>query len=322
MVNENIKIENFLKKENFHNGISALMSFGGSTNAIIHMLAIAGRTDVKIDLEDFNTISEKTPVIVNLKPAGEMLMEDLHYAGGVSGILKNIDDLIYKNVYTVSGEKISEIIENSEIYNEDVIREKSKAINSEGSISILKGSLAPNGAVIKVAAASKQFHEHTGKALVYNSAEELSDNIDDPNLDVDENTILILRKNGPIGGQGMPESGFLPIPKKLLDMGVRDIVRITDARMSGTAFGTIILHVSPESYVGGPLSLVENGDLISISLKNKSLDLLVDEDVLKQRKCNMKNNYLISDYKRGYGYIYQKHILQAEEGCDFDFLRR
>ena len=322
MVNENIKIENFLKKENFHNGISALMSFGGSTNAIIHMLAIAGRTDVKIDLEDFNTISEKTPVIVNLKPAGEMLMEDLHYAGGVSGILKNIDDLIYKNVYTVSGEKISEIIENSEIYNEDVIREKSKAINSEGSISILKGSLAPNGAVIKVAAASKQFHEHTGKALVYNSAEELSDNIDDPNLDVDENTILILRNNGPIGGQGMPESGFLPIPKKLLDMGVRDIVRISDARMSGTAFGTIILHVSPESYVGGPLSLVENGDLISISLKNKSLDLLVDEDVLKQRKCNMKNNYLISDYKRGYGYIYQKHILQAEEGCDFDFLRR
>ena len=175
------------------------------------MLAIAGRTDVKIDLEDFNTISEKTPVIVNLKPAGEMLMEDLHYAGGVSGILKNIDDLIYKNVYTVSGEKISEIIENSEIYNEDVIREKSKAINSEGSISILKGSLAPNGAVIKVAAASKQFHEHTGKALVYNSAEELSDNIDDPNLDVDENTILILRNNGPIGGQGMPESGFLPL---------------------------------------------------------------------------------------------------------------
>ena len=161
----------------------------------------------------------------------------------------------------------------------------------------MKGSLAPNGAVIKVAAASKQFHEHTGKALVYNSAEELSDNIDDPNLDVDENTILILRNNGPIGGQGMPESGFLPIPKKLLDMGVRDIVRISDARMSGTAFGTIILHVSPESYVGGPLSLVENGDLISISLKNKSLDLLVDEDVLKQRKCNMKNNYLISDYK-------------------------
>ena len=322
MVNENIKIENFLKKENFHNGISALMSFGGSTNAIIHMLAIAGRTDVNIDLEDFNTISEKTPVIVNLKPAGEMLMEDLHYAGGVSGILKNIDDLIYKNVYTVSGEKISKIIEESEIYNEDVIREKSKAINSEGSISILKGSLAPNGAVIKVAAASKKFHEHTGKALVYNSAEELSDNIDDPNLDVDENTILILRNNGPIGGQGMPESGFLPIPKKLLDMGVRDIVRISDARMSGTAFGTIILHVSPESYVGGPLSLVENGDLISISLKNKSLDLLVDEDVLKQRKSDLKNNYLINDYKRGYGYIYQKHILQAEEGCDFDFLKR
>jgi len=322
MVNENIKIENFLKKENFHNGISALMSFGGSTNAIIHMLAIAGRTDVNIDLDDFNTISEKTPVIVNLKPAGEMLMEDLHYAGGVSGILKNIDDLIYKNVYTVSGEKISKIIEESEIYNEDVIREKSKAINSEGSISILKGSLAPNGAVIKVAAASKKFHEHTGKALVYNSAEELSDNIDDPNLDVDENTILILRNNGPIGGQGMPESGFLPIPKKLLDMGVRDIVRISDARMSGTAFGTIILHVSPESYVGGPLSLVENGDLISISLKNKSLDLLVDKDVLKQRKSDLKNNYLINDYKRGYGYIYQKHILQAEEGCDFDFLKR
>ena len=321
MVNENIRIENFLKKENFHNGISALMSFGGSTNAIIHMLAIAGRTKVGIDLEDFNKISEKTPVIANLKPAGEMLMEDLHYAGGVSGILKNIQDLIYKEVITVSGEKISEIVNEAEIYNENVIRGKSNSINKEGSICILKGTLAPNGAVIKVAAASKKFLEHTGKALVYDSAEELSNNIDTPDLEVDENTVLILRNNGPVGGQGMPESGFLPIPKKLLDKGIRDIVRISDARMSGTAFGTIILHVSPESYVGGPLSLVENGDLISISIKNKSIDLKVDDSILEKRRNKKRKNITISEYERGYGYIYKKHILQAEDGCDFDFLR-
>lgn len=321
LVEENINFSNFLRKENFYNGITTLMSFGGSTNAIIHMMAMAGRTKNTINLRDFNEISEKTPVIVNLKPAGSKLMEDLHYAGGVSAMLKNIENLIYKDVETVSGKKLSEIISNSNIYNDDVIRSQSNPINSKGSILILKGTLAPNGAVIKVAAASKKFYEHVGKALVFDSARELSEEIDKPDLDVDENTILILRNNGPVGGQGMPESGFLPIPKKLLDKGVRDIVRISDARMSGTAFGTIILHVSPESYIGGPLSLVENGDLISLSIKNKSIDLLVDKDELKIRKEKLKPNYKIKDYDRGYGFIYKEHILQAEDGCDFDFLR-
>ena len=321
LVEENINFSNFLRKENFYNGITTLMSFGGSTNAIIHMMAMAGRTKNTINLRDFNEISEKTPVIVNLKPAGSKLMEDLHYAGGVSAMLKNIENLIYKDVETVSGKKLSEIISDSKIYNDDVIRTQSNPINSKGSILILKGTLAPNGAVIKVAAASKKFYEHVGKALVFDSARELSEEIDKPDLDVDENTILILRNNGPVGGQGMPESGFLPIPKKLLDKGVRDIVRISDARMSGTAFGTIILHVSPESYIGGPLSLVENGDLISLSIKNKSIDLLVDKDELKIRKEKLKPNYKIKDYDRGYGFIYKEHILQAEDGCDFDFLR-
>ena len=321
LVEENINFSNFLRKENFYNGITTLMSFGGSTNAIIHMMAMAGRTKNSINLSDFNEISEKTPVIVNLKPAGSKLMEDLHYAGGVSAMLKNIENLIYKDVETVSGKKLSEIISDSNIYNDDVIRTQSNPINSKGSILILKGTLAPNGAVIKVAAASKKFYEHVGKALVFDSARELSEEIDKPDLDVDENTILILRNNGPVGGQGMPESGFLPIPKKLLDKGVRDIVRISDARMSGTAFGTIILHVSPESYIGGPLSLVENGDLISLSIKNKSIDLLVDKDELKIRKEKLKPNYKIKDYDRGYGFIYKEHILQAEDGCDFDFLK-
>ena len=321
LVEENINFSNFLRKENFHNGITTLMSFGGSTNAIIHMMAMAGRTKNTINLGDFNEISEKTPVIINLKPAGSKLMEDLHYAGGVSAMLKNIENLIYKDVETVSGKKLSEIISDSNIYNDDVIRTQSNPINSKGSILILKGTLAPNGAVIKVAAASKKFYEHVGKALVFDSARELSVEIDKPDLDVDENTILILRNNGPVGGQGMPESGFLPIPKKLLDKGVRDIVRISDARMSGTAFGTIILHVSPESYIGGPLSLVENGDLISLSIKNKSIDLLVDKDELKIRKEKLKPNYKIKDYDRGYGFIYKEHILQAEDGCDFDFLK-
>ena len=321
LVEENINFSNFLRKENFYNGITTLMSFGGSTNAIIHMMAMAGRTKNTINLRDFNEISEKTPVIVNLKPAGSKLMEDLHYAGGVSAMLKNIENLIYKDVETVSGKKLSEIISDSNIYNDDVIRTQSNPINSKGSILILKGTLAPNGAVIKVAAASKKFYEHVGKALVFDSARELSEEIDKPDLDVDENTILILRNNGPVGGQGMPESGFLPIPKKLLDKGVRDIVRISDARMSGTAFGTIILHVSPESYIGGPLSIVENGDLISLSIKNKSIDLLVDKDELKIRKEKLKPNYKIKDYDRGYGFIYKEHILQAEDGCDFDFLK-
>ena len=321
LVEENINFSNFLRKENFHNGITTLMSFGGSTNAIIHMMAMAGRTKNTINLGDFNEISEKTPVIINLKPAGSKLMEDLHYAGGVSAMLKNIENLIYKDVETVSGKKLSEIISDSNIYNDDVIRTQSNPINSKGSILILKGTLAPNGAVIKVAAASKKFYEHVGKALVFDSARELSEEIDKPDLDVDENTILILRNNGPVGGQGMPESGFLPIPKKLLDKGVRDIVRISDARMSGTAFGTIILHVSPESYIGGPLSIVENGDLISLSIKNKSIDLLVDKDELKIRKEKLKPNYKIKDYDRGYGFIYKEHILQAEDGCDFDFLK-
>ena len=321
LVEENINFSNFLRKENFYNGITTLMSFGGSTNAIIHMMAMAGRTKNTINFRDFNEISEKTPVIVNLKPAGSKLMEDLHYAGGVSAMLKNIENLIYKDVETVSGKKLSEIISDSNIYNDDVIRPQSNPINSKGSILILKGTLAPNGAVIKVAAASKKFYEHVGKALVFDSARELSEEIDKPDLDVDENTILILRNNGPVGGQGMPESGFLPIPKKLLDKGVRDIVRISDARMSGTAFGTIILHVSPESYIGGPLSLVENGDQISLSIKNKSIDLLVDKDELKIRKEKLKPNYKIKDYDRGYGFIYKEHILQAEDGCDFDFLK-
>ncbi len=321
LVEENINFSNFLRKENFYNGITTLMSFGGSTNAIIHMMAMAGRTKNTINLGDFNEISEKTPVIINLKPAGSKLMEDLHYAGGVSAMLKNIENLIYKDVETVSGKKLSEIISDSNIYNDDVIRTQSNPINSKGSILILKGTLAPNGAVIKVAAASKKFYEHVGKALVFDSARELSEEIDKPDLDVDENTILILRNNGPVGGQGMPESGFLPIPKKLLDKGVRDIVRISDARMSGTAFGTIILHVSPESYIGGPLSLVENGDLISLSIKNKSIDLLVDKEELKIRKEKLKPNYKIKDYDRGYGFIYKEHILQAEDGCDFDFLK-
>jgi len=320
LVEENKKFSNFMKKENFLNGITTLMSFGGSTNAIIHMMAMAGRTDIEINLNDFNEISEKTPVIVNLKPAGDKLMEDLHYAGGISGLLKNIENLLEKNIETVSGKTISQIISNAEIYNDDVIRNQNSPINSKGSISILKGTLAPNGAVIKVAAASKKFYEHTGKALVFDSSEDLSREIDNPDLEVDENTVLILRNNGPVGGQGMPESGFLPIPKKLLDKGVRDIVRISDARMSGTAFGTIILHVSPESYIGGPLSLVENGDMISLSIKNKSIDLLVDKEVLESRKSQLKPNYSIKDYDRGYGYIYKEHILQAEDGCDFDFL--
>ncbi len=321
LVKNNVRFENFLHRENFLNGIVTLMALGGSTNAIIHLLAIAGRTKTKISLDDFNQVSENTPVLANLKPAGSKLMEDFHYAGGVSALLKNIKHLLNIETKSVSGQNLKDILDQAENFDEQVIRYQSNPVNDKGSIAIIKGSLAPDGAVIKVAAASKKFLNHVGKAIVFNNAKELSDNIDDPNLDVDENSIIVLRNQGPIGGQGMPESGFLPIPKKLLDKGIRDIIRISDARMSGTAYGTIILHVAPESYIGGPLSLVKTGDKIKLSLENKSLDLLVDNKILSERKSSLKTAKHNSEYDRGYGWLYKEHILQANQGCDFDFLK-
>ena len=284
LVKNNVKFENFLHRKNFLNGIVTLMAMGGSTNAIIHLLAIAGRTKTKISLDDFNQISENTPVLANLKPAGSKLMEDFHYAGGVSALLKNIRHLLNIETESVSGEKLKDILDQSENFDQEVIRYPSNPVNDKGSIAILKGSLAPDGAVIKVAAASKKFLNHIGKAIVFDNAKELSDNIDDPNLDISEDSIIVLRNQGPIGGQGMPESGFLPIPKKLLDKGIRDIVRISDARMSGTAYGTIILHITPESYIGGPLSLVKTGDKIK-SLQNiLKIGLLNKRDLDKKKK--------------------------------------
>jgi len=321
LVKNNVKFENFLHRKNFLNGIVTLMALGGSTNAIIHLLAIAGRTKTKISLEDFNQISENTPVLANLKPAGSKLMEDFHYAGGVSALLKNIKHLLNIETKSVSGQNLKDILDQAENFDKQVIRYPSNPVNDKGSIAIIKGSLAPDGAVIKVAAASKKFLNHVGKAIVFNNAKELSDNIDDPNLNVDENSIIVLRNQGPIGGQGMPESGFLPIPKKLLDKGIRDIIRISDARMSGTAYGTIILHVAPESYIGGPLSLVNTGDKIKLSLENKSLDLLVDNKILSERKSSLKATKHNFEYDRGYGWLYKEHILQANQGCDFDFLK-
>jgi len=321
LVKNNVKFENFLDRQNFLNGIVTLMAMGGSTNAIIHLLAMAGRTKTKISLDDFNQISEKTPVLANLKPAGTKLMEDFHYAGGVSALLKNIKHLLNLETKSVSGQTLKDILDQSENFDQQVIRYPSNPVNDKGSIAIIKGSLAPDGAVIKVAAASKKFLNHIGKAIVFNNAKELSDKIDDPDLDISENSIIVLRNQGPIGGQGMPESGFLPIPKKLLDKGIRDIVRISDARMSGTAYGTIILHIAPESYIGGPLSLVKTGDKIKLSLKTKSIDLLVDNKTLSERKSLLKDTKHNSEYDRGYGWLYKKHILQADQGCDFDFLK-
>ncbi|MBI63270.1 MAG: dihydroxy-acid dehydratase [Chloroflexi bacterium] len=321
LVKNNVKFENFLDRQNFLNGIVTLMAMGGSTNAIIHLLAMAGRTKTKITLDDFNQISEKTPVLANLKPAGTKLMEDFHYAGGVSALLKNIKHLLNLETKSVSGQTLKDILDQSENFDQQVIRYPSNPVNDKGSIAIIKGSLAPDGAVIKVAAASKKFLNHIGKAIVFNNAKELSDKIDDPDLDISENSIIVLRNQGPIGGQGMPESGFLPIPKKLLDKGIRDIVRISDARMSGTAYGTIILHIAPESYIGGPLSLVKTGDKIKLSLKTKSIDLLVDNKTLSERKSLLKDSKHNSEYDRGYGWLYKNHILQADQGCDFDFLK-
>jgi dihydroxy-acid dehydratase len=259
-------------------------------------------------------------VIVNLKPSGKYLMEDLFYAGGVGAVLKKMETLLTLDCLTVTGETLGENIADSECYNDDVVFSPDAPLAPEGGLSVLKGSLAPDGAVIKHIAASPELLQHTGRAIVFENPLDLKNRIDDPDLDVTKDDILVMKGAGPVGGPGMPEAGFLPLPKKLLAEGVRDMVRISDARMSGTAFGTIVLHVSPESTVGGPLALVQTGDMITLDVKAKILDLNVDAEELDRRRANLAAPAVDGGFERGYGKMYSQHITQAQDGCDFDFL--
>ncbi|MDX3804994.1 L-arabinonate dehydratase [Bosea thiooxidans] len=304
----------------FRNVINVAMAMGCSTNAVIHVVAMARRAGHAIGLEDFDAASRKVPVIANVRPSGDTyLMEDFYYAGGLLGLLTRLTPHLDLDQINASGRSWRESLVGAEIYNDDVIRPLDNPIYAEGALALLKGNLAPRGCVMKPSAASPNLLRHSGPALVFDDYPMLKANIDRDDLDVTADTVLVLRNAGPLGGPGMPEWGMLPIPKKLVKQGVRDMVRISDARMSGTSYGACILHVSPESYVGGPLALVQTGDIITVDVPNRTISMEVSDEELARRKAALKPEP--ARYERGYGWMFSRHIGQADEGCDFDFLR-
>ena len=305
----------------FRNAAVVMQAIGGSTNGVIHLSAIAGRTRHQLDLDLVDELGRKVPVLVDLKPSGAHYMEHFHHAGGVPKLLKQLGDLIDGTAMTVTGQTLGEIAAAAEdVPGQDVIRPRDNPIKAEGSMAMLGGNLAPRGAVIKQAAATARLLQHTGRAVVFESVEDMTNRIDDPDLDVTADDVLVLRNAGPKGAPGMPEAGYLPIPKKLGRQGVKDMVRISDARMSGTAFGTIVLHMTPESAVGGPLALVRSGDMIRLDVAGRRIDLLVDEAELAARRAALPPPERPAWAKRGYAGLFHDSVLQADEGCDFDFL--
>ena len=319
MIREDLRPSRVLTKAAFENAIKTDMAIGGSTNAVVHLVAIAGRLGLDLPLSDFDRLSRATPLLANLKPSGEYVMEDFFYAGGLPAVMKALEPLLDGSAPTVSGKTLAENLRGVEPGKPEVIRPLDRPLASEGGTAILYGSLAPDGAVIKQSAASARLLQHRGRALVFSSYDELKAHIDDPALEVNENTVLVLQNAGPRGGPGMPEWGHLPIPAKLLKKGVDDMVRISDARMSGTSFGTDVLHVSPEAAVGGPLALVRTGDEISLDVSARRLDLCVTEEELSRRRAAWRPP--APHYTRGYGKLFLEHVTQAHLGCDFDFLR-
>jgi len=319
MVWEDLKPRDILDARSFDNAIVTLMAMGGSTNALIHLVAMAGRAGVKLPLERFNEFSAKTPLLANVRPSGDKyLMEDFYYAGGLRALLSELGDLLHLNCKTVTGKTLGENLQGAKIYNQDVIRPRTKPLKASGGLVVLRGNLAPNGAVIKASAATPQLLKHVGKAVVFEDYNDMAARIDRDDLEAHADSVLVLRNAGPLGGPGMPEWGMLPVPKKLLKQGVRDMVRVSDARMSGTSYGTCVLHVAPESFVGGPLALVRNGDLIELDAERRLLNLKLADEELSKRKAAWKP--APRKYARGYGAVFSQHIRQADEGCDFDFL--
>ena len=320
MVKEDLRPSKLLTPNAFENAIKTVHAIGGSTNAVIHLNAIAGRCGIDLPLSLFDKLSRTTPFILNLKPSGQYLMEDFYYAGGLPALHKEMLSLLDGDQMTVTGKTIKENVANAVNYNTDVIRTLENPISNEGGLAALYGSLAPRGAIIKPTAASESLLTHRGRAVVFNNHHEMDAEIDDPSLDIHPDDILVMRNSGPIGGPGMPEWGFLPLPKKILAMGIRDMVRLSDARMSGTAFGTVIVHVTPESASGGPLGAVKTGDEISLDVPNRKLDLCVSDREIQRRLS--ENTNVNKSETRGYKWMYSQHVLQSDEGCDFDFLRR
>ncbi|WP_248311380.1 IlvD/Edd family dehydratase [Bosea sp. ASV33] len=314
------KPSELLTKAAFRNALTVLQAIGGSTNGLIHLTAIARRAGLSIDLDEFDAIGRAVPVLIDLKPSGDHYMEHFHWAGGVPKLMKELGDHLDRSARTVDGRTIGEIaVSAEEVSNQTIIRPAAAPLKPFGGMAILRGNLAPGGAVIKHSAASPSLLQHTGRAVVFDSVEDMVTRIDDPALDVKADDVLVLRSAGPKGAPGMPEAGYLPIPKQLAQAGVKDMVRISDARMSGTAFGTIVLHITPESAIGGPLGLVRNGDTIRLDVPAREIALLVDEAELERRRREWAPPAHLSQATRGYRNLYLTSVLQADEGCDFDF---
>jgi len=310
-----------ITRKSVENALRVLMAIGGSTNAIVHLTAIAGRAGIRIDLQELNALSDSTPVLVDLKPTGQHYMSDLYAAGGVGAVMRELKPLLHLDCMTVAGITLGEVLEELPPWvDRGVVKPFAEPLAKQGGLVALFGSLAPNGAILKRSAADPKLFEKEGRAVVFSSLDDLSARIDDPALDVSADDFLVLQNPGPKSGYAMPAAGYLPIPAKLARAGVKDMVRISDARMSGTAYGTIVLHVSPEAAVGGALALVKNGDRIRLSVKDRKIDLLVDAKELEKRKSAWKAP--VAAPTRGYAKLYMDHVLQAEHGCDFDFLRK
>jgi dihydroxy-acid dehydratase len=318
MVWEDLKPSDLLTAASFDNAVTAVLALSGSTNSIVHLVAMARRIGIDLTLDRFDELSRCTPVLANLRPAGKYLMEDFYYAGGLRALLVQLGDLLDTTQRTCGGRTLSDDIAGARIFNDDVIRTRETAVVPRDSLAVLRGNLAPDGAVIKPAAAEARLMVHRGPAVVFENYADLSARIDNPDLNVTADSVIVLKNAGPRGAPGMPEWGQLPIPKKLLEQGVRDMLRISDARMSGTSYGACVLHVAPESYVGGPLALVEDGDIIELDVPARRLELLVDATALATRRAGWRAP--APHFSRGFGQLYDRHIMQADKGCDFDFL--
>lgn len=320
MVHADLRLSDLMTRDSFENAIRVCAAVGGSTNIVLHLLAIAGRLGIDLRLDDFDRLSRDVPLLVNIAPSGKYLMEDFHYAGGLPAVLAQLAPVLALDAPTASGGTLRDVLQQAEIYNDDVIRPLNNPVGSTSGFAVLKGNLAPNGAVMKPSAASPHLLVHRGRAIVFSSIEDMRARIDDPNLEVDASSILVLQGCGPIGYPGMPEVGNMPLPAKMLAQGVRDMVRISDARMSGTAFGTVILHVAPEAAAGGPLALVKTGDEILLDMPGRRLELLIDDTELARRRAQWSPPADVSQGSRGWAGLYRAHVLQADKGCDLDFL--
>jgi len=320
MVKENLIMSKVINKRSFENAIKVNGAIGGSTNAVIHLAAIAGRMEIDLKLDDWEKNGKDIPTLVNLQPSGQYLMEDFYYAGGLPAVIKRLldKDILHKDALTVNGKTIGENNLKSQCWNDDVIRTFENPLTKDGGIKVLKGNIAPNGAILKPSAASPELMQHTGRAVVFESIEEFHEKIHNPNLDVDENCILVLKNCGPKGYPGMAEVGNMVLPQKVLKKGIRDMIRISDARMSGTAYGTVILHTAPEAAIKGPLAAVQNGDEIKVDVENGIMELLVSDEVIQERL--KKYSPVLPDINGGYQKMYIDHVMQADTGADLDFL--